>query len=121
MSSFSRKAIWKFKRLSKWYFSIFRTGIGAGIFLQGKLIRQIKRIGHVIIHPQGRKCNCGKQGCFEAYCSMKAFKKQIRDKEQKGTIPSKEIVKMLQDEKYDGRFDDIVQEYIEDLAIQISI
>lgn len=96
------------------------TGIGAGVFLQGKLIRQIKRIGHVIIHPQGRKCNCGKQGCFEAYCSMKAFKKQIRDKEQKGTIPSKEIVKMLQDEKYDGRFDDIVQEYIEDLAIQIS-
>ena len=25
--------------------------------------------GHMVIHPEGRKCYCGKKGCVDAYCS----------------------------------------------------
>lgn len=25
--------------------------------------------GHMVIHPGGKKCYCGKQGCLDAYCS----------------------------------------------------
>lgn len=33
-------------------------------------------IEHVIIHPDGMKCYCGKKGCVEAYCSANALKKK---------------------------------------------
>lgn len=25
--------------------------------------------GHMVIHPEGKTCYCGKQGCLDAYCS----------------------------------------------------
>ena len=25
--------------------------------------------GHMVIHPEGRKCYCRKKGCVDAYCS----------------------------------------------------
>ncbi len=25
--------------------------------------------GHIVIHPEGKKCYCGKTGCLDAYCS----------------------------------------------------
>ena len=47
------------------------TGIGAGLILDGRLHRgasdQAGEIGHVPVVPGGRRCNCGLQGCLEAY------------------------------------------------------
>jgi glucokinase len=49
------------------------TGIGAGIISDGKLIRgsggNAAELGHTIIYPDGRLCNCGQKGCAEAYAS----------------------------------------------------
>ncbi len=49
------------------------TGIGGGIVLNGRFIRGFfdngAEIGHMIIDPNGEKCNCGQQGCFEAHAS----------------------------------------------------
>lgn len=35
-------------------------------------------IEHMIIHPNGEKCYCGKNGCVESYCSADALRKSIR-------------------------------------------
>ena len=49
------------------------TGIGGGIINKGKLLAgagdNANELGHIIIHPDGRKCNCGQKGCVEAYAS----------------------------------------------------
>ncbi|MGC9771604.1 ROK family protein [Fervidobacterium islandicum] len=53
------------------------TGLGGGVFIDGKLVNgtlwEAGEIGHTILYPNGRKCNCGKRGCAEQYISMKVL------------------------------------------------
>lgn len=53
------------------------TGIGGGIIIEGKLYAGENHIagevGHMVICFEGLPCNCGKQGCFEAYASAKGL------------------------------------------------
>ncbi len=55
------------------------TGVGAGIFSGGKLLRGKDllggEIGHTTVFPEGIKCGCGKKGCLEMYASKQGFKK----------------------------------------------
>lgn len=57
------------------------TGIGGGLFLNGNIYRGSKgmagEIGHIVLHPSGPVCGCGKKGCLEAYSSGIAIKKQF--------------------------------------------
>ena len=52
-------------------------GIGAGIVLDGALYRGVRgwsgEIGHVTVHPGGRACRCGANGCLEQYAGMEAI------------------------------------------------
>jgi glucokinase len=49
------------------------TGIGAGIIVDGRLLRGAVgaggEIGHIAVEPDGRECACGLRGCLEAYSS----------------------------------------------------
>lgn len=49
------------------------TGIGAGILLDGKIIRGADslagELGHIPLEADGPECSCGGRGCFEALCS----------------------------------------------------
>lgn len=49
------------------------TGVGSGIFTQGKLLYGSTgfagEIGHAIVEHGGRQCNCGRCGCLETYAS----------------------------------------------------
>ena len=58
------------------------TGVGGGILIDGKIYRgstnSAGEFGHVIYKRNGRKCPCGKKGCFEQYASTNALIKQIR-------------------------------------------
>jgi predicted NBD/HSP70 family sugar kinase len=49
------------------------SGLGAGLFLDGRLYRGARgfsgEIGHVTAVPEGRACGCGKWGCVETYVS----------------------------------------------------
>lgn len=49
------------------------TGIGGGIVYDGKLLKVAAEIGHMSIHPDGKKCHCGNSGCLESYASMRAI------------------------------------------------
>lgn len=49
------------------------TGIGGGIYVDGKLISGFMgaggEIGHMKLVMDGKLCGCGQKGCFEAYAS----------------------------------------------------
>ena len=53
------------------------TGVGGGIVLNGRLFSGGMpgggELGHVSLVAGGRRCQCGKQGCAEAYCSATAL------------------------------------------------
>ena len=56
---------------------ILGTGVGGGIVINGSLHKGRTNIagewGHHTLHPNGRQCYCGKQGCVETYISGPAL------------------------------------------------
>jgi glucokinase len=58
----------------------FGTGIGGGVFCDGKMIYGKSdgacEVGHLTLHPDGVLCNCGNRGCFEQYCSATAIERR---------------------------------------------
>jgi len=59
------------------------TGIGAGIFINGRLFGGFNRtageIGHMVLQVGGPKCGCGNRGCFEALASRTAIFRKLSD------------------------------------------
>ena len=76
------------------------TGIGGGIINDGKLLHgcgdNAAELGHIIIHPGGRKCNCGQSGCVEAYASANNTAKRAAEAIEAG---AKSSLKKVLDEK----------------------
>ena len=57
------------------------TGVGGGFVRDGKLESErygsmAYIFGHEVVEGNGRLCNCGRQGCLEAYASAEAVKKR---------------------------------------------
>jgi predicted NBD/HSP70 family sugar kinase len=52
-------------------------GIGAGLVLDGRLVRGARgwsgEIGHVAVRPDGPECRCGARGCLERYAGEEAI------------------------------------------------
>lgn len=88
------------------------TGIGSGIVINGKSYQGATgtagEIGHMIVDSGGRPCNCGGNGCLEAYASKSAIERKLISSLKKGhesyiskylkddeTIRSKEIKEAL--------------------------
>ncbi len=100
------------KGVENMVFFTLGTGIGGGIINKGKLLAgggdNASELGHMIIYPDGRLCNCGQRGCVEAYASaswtairateaieagaQSSLKKVL---EQKGQITSKDVYEHL--------------------------
>lgn len=78
------------------------TGLGSGIVCNGQILHGhfgfAGELGHTVVFYKGRKCNCGKNGCLEAYVSSRGLNKTIVEmlkfskyKSKLSKIPSKEI------------------------------
>jgi len=76
------------------------TGIGGGVISHGRLVHgcaeNAAELGHIIIYPDGRRCNCGQKGCVEAYASADATAKRATEAIQAG---NKSSLKKVLDEK----------------------
>lgn len=53
------------------------TGLGSGIYIDGSVLLgssgHAGEMGHIIVEPEGRKCECGLSGCLEMYVSNKGI------------------------------------------------
>lgn len=100
------------------------TGIGGAVFLGGKLLKPKEyegfEIGHTVIQKNGIQCNCGRKGCFEKYASMKAFKERIEKAYELGDLSGKEIREFIDNHKEEEKMNNVIDEYIDDLAIGLA-
>jgi glucokinase len=100
------------KDVKNMVFFTLGTGIGGGIIVDGRLVHGCRdnaaELGHMIIFPGGRLCNCGQKGCVEAYASANSTARRATEAveagaesslkkilEQKGQITSKDVYKHL--------------------------
>lgn len=58
------------------------TGVGGGIVIDGRALvgrGSAGEIGHVCAKPGGRRCNCGLEGCVEAYAGRGSLEVRARE------------------------------------------
>ena len=64
------------KQLNSFVYLYIGTGLGAGIFTDGRIYtghaHNAGEIGHMVVQPGGRACYCGNHGCLERYLSLQA-------------------------------------------------
>lgn len=57
------------------------TGLGSGFVCNGQLVNGkhgiAGELGHTLVNPAGRYCNCGKRGCLETYVSATGIKRTV--------------------------------------------
>ena len=67
------------------------TGVGGGLFLDGRLhlgaTGNACEIGHLIVEPDGRLCLCGRRGCLEQYASASAVRRNAIALAEAGELP----------------------------------
>ena len=89
------------------FYLTLSTGIGGGIYGDGRLWRGADsyggEIGHLTIRPDGPECLCGARGCFERLCSGLWLERDYGR-------PAKEL---LQDPQF-------VERYVVDLALGLK-
>ena len=102
------------------------TGVGSAVFLDGELLEPKRHpgfeFGHMIIDKDGNKCNCGNNGCFETYASMKRFKnKVVEELKLDNNLQSEEVQAYIRENiNKNKKVEKLVDEYINNVAIGIS-
>lgn len=91
------------------------TGIGGALLIDGRPWRGPDHtggeLGHIITHARGRRCTCGRRGCFEAYASANALARMARRSTQRA------VCAVLEG---DAEMNRVFDRYIEELAIGAS-
>lgn len=94
------------------------TGIGAGLYSDGKLISgstgNAGDVGHIVVDPSYGTCQCGQKGCFEYVASGTAIAR-IGSEKMKKSLSTKEVFDL-----YNDGDEDIVP-FIEDVFKNIGI
>lgn len=75
------------KPLQNFIFVTPRGGLGTGIVADGHLLRGASgmagEFGHISLYPDGQRCPCGNQGCWEQYASDKALRRLYAEHAEK--------------------------------------
>ncbi len=111
------------KEFNNIIFLTLGTGIGGAYINHGNLMQSDSaegyEVGHMIIREGGKKCRCGKEGCFETYGGILAFKTKVIERlNLSSDIPGPELREIINGSI--DKIEDIIEEYTNDLAIGIS-
>lgn len=98
------------------------SGIGAGIIINEKLYTGFEgragEIGHMVLIPNGKKCPCGNNGCFEQYCSIPALLEEFNNKSNLKVKTVKELCMLYNSNNKEAI--DVISNNIELMAIGIT-
>ncbi|MCK9338500.1 MAG: ROK family protein [Bacteroidales bacterium] len=76
-AAYGEKIYGNAKNMNDFIIITMGTGIGSGIFVDGKLVYGhdgfAGELGHCILFPDGRKCSCGRKGCLEQYAAARGI------------------------------------------------
>lgn len=101
------------------------TGIGGAVFMNGNLLEPKRfsgfELGHMIIQKDGIDCTCGKKGCFERYCSIKALKTRILKELELDNIdcPGQKLREEIIPSHY-YELKNIVNDYVDNMVIGLG-
>ena len=74
-----------------------KSGIGAGIFTNGKLYRgaggSAGEVGHIVVDENGPKCGCGNYGCLETLASTTRIADKAKRLVRQGIVSSLNEIK----------------------------
>jgi len=60
---------------------MLNDGVGGAIVSDNRIMagthNRMGEFGHMVIHPNGKKCFCGQKGCFECYVSARRLSKDL--------------------------------------------
>lgn len=113
------------KKYDDCIFLCIGTGVGTAVFYDGDLLVPKNNpgfeFGHMIIKKGGKKCNCGNNGCFETYASMKRFKEDVIKKfELPKNSESEEVQNFIRKNITKSDVKKFVDEYLDNVAVGIS-
>ncbi len=74
------------------------TGIGGGLVAGGAVFRGgfglACEYGHMTLVPDGRRCACGNQGCWEMYASGRALARDARELAQESPVAAAKLLEL---------------------------
>lgn len=120
-AAIAEKEYGSLKKYEDSLFVIIGTGVGGAAILNSKLLRPKRNsgfeFGHMVIKKDGEKCNCGRNGCFEVYGSMKRFKLKIKEIFNLPSIDGKMIRQFMIENQNNEDLNKIIDEYIENIVL----
>ena len=123
-AAIAEKEYGSLKMVQDGVFICIGTGIGGAAFYNRELIVPRRNsgfeFGHMIIEKDGKQCKCGNKGCFEAYGSMKNFKKNISHILKQNEFDSKKLLKELKNNINNEKINFEIEEYLNYLVVGLS-
>ena len=123
-SSLCEKNIGNLRNYENALFLTLGTGIGGAFYYKNELIvpntYQGMEIGHMVIEVNGKKCRCGKNGCFEEYASMRAFRNRIREIYNIEDVNSSIALDLFHKKEKEQEMNEAINKYIGYLSIGLS-
>lgn len=123
-SALCEKTIGSLKQYNNCLFITLGTGIGSAYFYKNELVvpntYQGFEIGHMIIEKNGKICNCGNNGCFEQYASMRVFREKIEKLFNIEKVTSHKVFEIIETKEKEKQVNEIIDKYIEYLSIGLT-
>lgn len=98
------------------------SGIGLGMMMNNDFFRGHEgyagEIGHMIVVPGGKPCNCGNKGCWEKYASESSIFEYLSETRQMKSLTYKHIQQWL--DEGDEEIHELMEQFIFYLSIGLN-
>ena len=90
------------------------AGIGSGIVINNNILLGVNglsgEVGHISIELNGRKCYCGRKGCWETYACESAFLKDLSELKKKN-LSYEKLLKISDNKENDKDITALLTDY----------